>query len=66
MTIFHAGTKRTAFLGMLKVFTIVSFGLLTFYEVPKHYYADNQPYWVPGAGKFCSSDIHDGYLTRSR
>jgi len=53
MVIFHAGTKRTAFLGMLKVFTVVTFGLLTFFQVPKHYYAEDQPSWVPGAGKLC-------------
>jgi len=54
LIIFHAGTKRTAFLGMLKVFTVVTFGLLTFFQVPKHYYAEDQPSWVPGAGKIDS------------
>ena len=50
LVIFHAGTARTAFLGMLKVFTVVIFGLLTVYEVPKHFYSEDQPTWVPAAG----------------
>ncbi|KAG9241219.1 hypothetical protein BJ878DRAFT_521816 [Calycina marina] len=49
MVIFHAGTRRTVFLGALKVFTIMSFGLIALYVVPRHYYAEDQPYWVPGA-----------------
>jgi hypothetical protein len=50
--VYHAGTGRTVFLGCLKVTTIFIFSFFCLVIAPAHFYAEEEPKWVAGAGVF--------------
>ena len=55
LLIYHAGTGRSVFLGCLRVTTIFVFAFFTLVVAPTHLYAENEPLWITGAGKFKDS-----------
>lgn len=67
LLVYHAGTGRTVFLGCLKVTTIFIFSFFCLVVAPAHFYAEEQPIWVAGAGsslnfilyKSSSKVLHD-------
>jgi hypothetical protein len=51
MIIYHSGTGRTVFLGCMKLTTIFICTFFCVIAAPNHFYSEEEPLWVAGAGE---------------
>lgn len=62
LLIYHAGTAQNAWLGSVKITSIIMFALFSGFLAPNFNASDDVPKWVPAACKSTLLQVNNGYV----